>query len=953
MNRRRTILVGVWLAPALLFLSSGCIAPGTANRPGRADPLTVWAVGESTEITSETEPVSENEIYSASQRRISIVAAINETVGVQLALRSELPAAGPLNLSITDLTGSGRVLVADEITRLFRVHHRRVTRFSSWYPEHTGRSAIPRDFPDVLVPWDAPRGGGPLRPEPKRNEIIWIDLHVPAGTQPGLYAGRLELNSTTAREPAFACDLQLRVLPVAIPGERALPTLCKVDPRDLLATHLQWAPQPAAETRILANAATHAAARRLVDNTMRLFHEHRTTPMLWANFPKFQPVGEREVAIDWDNYDALASPWLSGDAFDDRVGLKTWIMPASLAHPGATANGGFSSARYARLLASYLEQCEQHFAQREWVDRAVLRILPPEDLTEESIRQIRRLAGIVHQSESSVPLIAHVPPRSLAALGWHGAPTIDLPETDIWCPPARWLEPAAAAQEQALGRRVWMRPDHPPYSGSLAVAAPATDARVLPWIAFRYRLDAVWIEDAALLARHHADSVTNGGEGLVYSGMEFGLMDCPVPSIRLKRLRRGLLDYELLRLLAQRGSPLLATRAVQQLVRHALTDACTDNLLSTRAAGWPRRGRTFDLARRAILAELAESLPAKQPGHEPDQVIDWGNVLGEVARVDVEIAGVRLASRADDLVASVFATISSRADRALTGRWRFPAPPIGWQPLATESIQVPARGTVRASLDLKLAGLTYNSNGIYPFQLALETDQTGLHATQGRLAVASCPLVERAPRVDGDLSDWLLASSNAIGDFRLVRGEGQARSGPGERVPARSTQAFFCMDNQRVYVAIRCELRGDERPVWRADNRVTLDGAIPWGQDLVEVVVDPFNTPQGSAQNIYCLQIKPSGLLIARHGCLTDPPMNESTAWQSGAEVAVATVRDAWVVEVSIPLAALGETSQTSHIWGCNVTRLDSRRGEYSSWSGAHGHTYAPQRLGNLVLLRP
>ena len=938
------------LSAGLLLLVTGCVAPGTTRRPNQPRPLTVWAVGESTDLARDSEPEFETEIYSASQDRINLVAAINETVGFQLALRSELPASDTLDLSIADLNGSAGNLTSRENVRVFRVHDREVARFASWYPEHTGRSATPRNFADVLVPWDAPRGGGPLRMETNRTEIVWVDVQIPPGTPPGIYNGRIEIKAANQQEPAFTCALQLRVVPVVIPGARGLPLLCKVDPRDLLVAHLNWTPQSAAETRFLKNAPTHQAARRLIASTMRLFHEHRTTPMLWANFPKYQPVGERDVTIDWEDYDALAGPWLSGDAFADGVGLNTWPAPVSLEHPNAANNGGFGSARYARLLAAYLGQCDRHFAECGWLPRAVLDVLPPAPLSALSIAQIRRMQGIVYQSESAIPLIAHAPPRTLAALGWYGAPEIDLPETSIWCPPGRWLEPSSVAREQAFGRQVWLMPDYPPYSGSLAVAAPATDARVLPWIAFRYNLDALWVERAATLSRGANAAGLEGDVGLVYSGTDYGLIDEPVPSIRLKRLRRGLLDYELLRLLAQRGRPLLATRAAEQIVRYALTDACTDNLLSTRPAGWPREGRAFDLARRAILAELAGS--TADAGNVAEPIVDWGNVLGEAAQVDVDITGVRLKSQSGEFVASVFATMSSRADIDLRGRWRFPAPPVGWEPLAAAPIQVPARGVIRTALELKLASLTYNLNGIYPFQLALETDQAGAFTADGRLAVAACPLVEQPPRVDGDLSDWLLASNNAIGDFRLVRGDGQPTR-PGGRVPTRGTQAFFCMDGENVYIAVRCELGRGELPLWRADNRVELDGAIPWGQDLIEIVIDPFNTPQGSAENCHCLQIKPSGLLLARRGCLTDPPMNPSEPWQSDAAVAVKTSANAWVVEVSIPLASLGEAAQTSYIWGCNVTRLDARRGEYSSWSGARGHAYAPQRLGNLVLLRP
>ena len=128
------------------------------------------------------------------------------------------------------------------------------------------------------------------------------------------------------------------------------------------------------------------------------------------------------------------------------------------------------------------------------------------------------------------------------------------------------------------------------------------------------------------------------------------------------------------------------------------------------------------------------------------------------------------------------------------------------------------------------------------------------------------------------------------------------------------------MMSDLCYVAIRCDLNHEEQPLWQADNTVPLDGAIPWGQDVVEILLDPHNTHQGTGDDIYCLQIKPSGLLVARQGCLTDPPMNHSELWQSGTHVAVSLQPEAWIVEVAVPLASLGRAafSWRSRSTGCS-----------------------------------
>jgi hypothetical protein len=161
------------------------------------------------------------------------------------------------------------------------------------------------------------------------------------------------------------------------------------------------------------------------------------------------------------------------------------------------------------------------------------------------------------------------------------------------------------------------------------------------------------------------------------------------------------------------------------------------------------------------------------------------------------------------------------------------------------------------------------------------------------------------------------------------------------------------MDGQSLYFAAQCARPAGEEALWTASNRVPIDGGTPWGEDLIELLLAPSNQAAASAAGIYCLQIKPSGLLVARRGPLTDPPMCESQPWEAEARVAVHQGREEWTVELAIPLQALGREAAGQRVWGMNVTRLDARRGEYSSWSGASGYAYATQLLGSLVLLRP
>ena len=947
--QKRVLLIG--LALLGLLGSSGCFTPIKQS-------LQVWIVDERQQLAVNTPPISENAIFSTSQREIRLTAAINETIAFQLGLHTDTPPDGPFTIELSNLSGAGGTLKAGSVASLYHVHSVPVERFRSWYPQHTGQTTISSSRPDILVPWEAPRGGGPVQLEGSGNKIVWVDLRIPPTTDPGLYTGQLTITNLVRRTVPLVYGIRLRVLPVALPSTPALPAICRLDPSDLLTAHLHWPREVAEQTRLLPGTPHHRAALDLVGATVRLFHEHLTNPVLWASFPEYRLVGEREIEVDWEPYDRLVSGWLDGEAFPDQVGLSAWPVPVSINHPSAQLEGDLTSPHYARVLAAYLAECQRHFAERGWLKHAFVRLLPPEKLTTANVKRVEQVAGILRQSETTLPLIAHLPARSLRGLGWRNAPAIDLSDVRIWAPRAMWFEPDAMRQARTLGQQTWLMPDYPPYSSTLSSAGLPTDAQALPWLAYRYDVEALWIEHAAEFGQvtdNWPVERSAATDCLIHPGTPFGLPNRPVPSIRLKRLRRGLQDHTLLSLLKQRGKKLLAQSLAQQVVRWGCTEAGLDNLLCTKQTGWPRDARILTLARELVLDELVnEILPlAEDSSQQISRMAEWAMLMNQATRVRVAVAGIRLHSADEKLRAEIYCSALNYTNRALSGRWLLPNPPLDWESPAQLAMTLPPDTYRLGQLDLNLNTLAYNTEGAYPFELQFDTTTLGAFVVPARLAVAVCPSVDNPPTVDADLSDWPIASNNIASDFLLVRGrQALDPSLPSER-PALPTQAFFSMDHEHLYIAIRCRLNKNEPAVWRADNLMPVDGSVPWGQDVVEILIDPRPTAAGTSSDIYCLQIKPNAVLITRQGCLTEPPIGRSVVWQSGATVAVQAQPEVWVVELALPLASLGRGAFDNRIWGFNITRLDSRRGEYSSWSGARGHCYSPQSLGNLILLRP
>lgn len=946
---RNAFLIPAFACAVCALALSGCqsgdrVGPALVSGQGG---VTVWIAGGDALLDAASAPQAENDVFSAGSNRARLRAVANDVVALQLGLRG----SGAVDVRVSDLAGAaGGTLSAAENVARFHVLTTRVDQFASWYPWHTGRSPVPLDVSDVLVPWHAPRGGGPARLSGDATHVVWIDIRIPPGVAAGAYRGRIELARPNSTGALRTIDLEIDVANIEIPDRRTLPVLARFDPRDLLAAHLNWPRTAAEETRLLPDVAVHAPAIALVRATMELLHEHRLTPALWASFPKFRPSDPTTVDVDWAAYDALVGPWLDGTGFADQTPLAAFPLPISDDYPSAALNGGAGSPRYERLLRAYLAACEQHFAEKQWSARAFIRLTPPRALSHEALERASWLAGIARDA-GPVPLIEHLPARSLRSLGWTDAPPGDAPAIDILAPRAMWFEPAALSG-RAGGRGAWFMPDEPPYAPSLRPEAPPTDAYLLPWQAYRYNAGGIWIEhaaDDAGAAPTRGRRSTSGA--LVRSGEEFGL-DHAVPTLRLKRLRRGLLDYELIRLLEARGKPLLARRTSEQLVRWAFSDAAAEALVSPRESGWTRDSAACALARNLVLDELAGG------ADQARNLADWGRLMSESSRIGARVRGIRLRPGPPEVQARAAVVVSNATDQPITGQWRLAAAPEAIRLRDGASVNASPGARASGMVALAAGGVAYSADGLVPLTLRFDAGAGGQIDVPARLAVATCPPAVGRTLIDGNDEDWLVAPGNSAGDFRLVRGDGNGPRagvlGAGvDALPAARTRAHFWFDDQNLYVGIAAGLVSGQRLHYRADNSIPLDGAIPWGQDLVEIILDAASPPAATAAELFVLQIKPNGFVVGRRGALTDPPLAASTPWESGAKVAVSTRGDAWIVEAAIPLASLGPAAARAPIWGINVTRLDAARGEYSSWSGARGHAYAPETLGNLILLRP
>jgi len=170
--------------------------------------------------------------------------------------------------------------------------------------------------------------------------------------------------------------------------------------------------------------------------------------------------------------------------------------------------------------------------------------------------------------------------------------------------------PAAKQQRSARGELFFTYNGRPPEAGSMILDTDGVALRTWGWIAERYGIE-LWYAWEGL---YFTDRYNKGGPTDVMrdpvtfdersrGGSDFGNSDGllvypgPLPSLRLKALRRGLQDRLLIRQLASCGGAAQARAIVERAVPRALGEAGT-------TPSWSLEEPTWERARRELLDRI-------------------------------------------------------------------------------------------------------------------------------------------------------------------------------------------------------------------------------------------------------------------------------------------------------------------------------------------------------------
>ena len=862
------------------------------------------------------------------------------------------PGQGPAaNLRFVpgDLTGPGGAKIDAAGISAFRMMPVKVTQYPPWYLRLVNVIPEPVNFYDALIPLSAPGKGSLAIPAGERL-ALWVDIAVGRTVPAGEYKGRVRLTADGRADATL--NLSIKVYDFVLPDERPLAAVGAFDYPTLFGKFIQRDGKPFVPEAMDRNNPLVMKGLVLMRQLMVLAHQHRLDLFDRSIHPVIKRDMAGKVLLDWEDYDAIVLPYLDGSAFEDHIGCGAWPMPLGDAWPDPRNYGGPDSADYSATILAVAADCRQHLG-KNLPYASQLFVWPYRGpIEQEAYTRDMKLSRTIRMADQFTPILSQLPPNPPALTGWNVSDEFRR-LTDIVAPPAQWLDVSKAASSRRDGQRLagaWLSPGTPPYLPSLGVIATPADVRSIPWFAMKYNCAGLFLPEVLHWKGDVFATTAEAQTRLFYPGSEVGV-DAVLPSVRLKRLRRGLQDLAYLWLLRQHERPAVATAIANSLVRYAGLEAAGDNYLDPRLGGWVHDGNAYESARRLMAEEIQVLVHPREMSNQAllAQRLAWQQFeqSTHIVRVRADTLARAARRRRQPLPRDRDAGVVQRARprRGRDGQIRGPS-----RGLADEgSAGPPGAAGLQRQANRRTVGRgqlrAHERSG--QAAAALEPDRrpgAPPNADGGR-AVPAGRKRARGPVIDGKLDDWPMREGNTAGDFKLIgaRGEGD------KPFARRGTLAFVTHDRDNLYIAFRCEEPQLNKLTAFSSNIIHYEQLMACGEDLVEVVLEPGCAGQGAGGPVsHRDQGQRRAADRARRSRRS--AFGAQRPWPVAASVAVAKQDKLWVVEMAIPLSAFGPAGKES-FWGVNFTRFATQGSEASSWSEAGRYFYDPRNLGTMYMV--
>ena len=856
----------------------------------------------------------------------------NEWVSVVLRVRA--PAAGrAASLTLPNWIAKGTRLRATA-TKVYQVLPMPLDVNRAGYVRQTGLSVTAESLPRALLPVTARDGAidlaalrDPARPADASatavdtDVLLWLDVRVGIDAAPGEYTGAFQYVVPPPAEDAkagptnqAALKTSLTVADFVLPDDRHLTMAADVSWDRL---RRLWPDRfEAARPRLLNRTDPNTkSAVATLDALMNIAQQNRVQ----IHVPRLQPVVKwkpgPQAVIDWDDYDSLVGPWLSGEQFPDKVPLGFWALPRI----------DFLANVQPLAQEQYYVAAASHFDQRDW-----LRVSPV-ILTKQTPGRANVTERLVLSAEASRVLNAHPRVRVLlplepaeVQLANNENPNLIAPTTTgrLHCvAPGLISNSALGVWPAELDKpKSFLRTDLAgliPYTGA---GGDESDVRVWSWVAFLRKANVIqW--DGCLPNENDPAKPADPNELVwFYPGSWFGVEE-PVQTVQLKWLRQAQQDFEYLYLANQRGSLLDVLPMARVLAKPVeiqpgqSPEAVYGMLIGTaNAKAWDdikpllvrtlqARGPGITTDANALNALGQEQLHWIEPLESPvilSRRTEWSVGAPPAGQpgpwVNVKL-GFDLYNASDTTPEHNELSYS----RAAAG-WIVPPAPV---PIPRLSMFQVARQNLSARIN---PNETANARH-QPVRIEYKSGQRG-QATPLDVVVPVARSVRRGNLlINGSLDDW--SDDDALQLGPLVRMMNRpAVQAHALQYAATASKLYSGWGDDDFYFAFNVTGLSEAKPVLASRNFVEYQDGRAWGEDVCQAVLQAVYD-DGSAGPQLHIAVKPGGNVWVEK---RDRPGRPWEPFQAGVRYAATNDKTVWRGEMAIPWGTLIDPAKTEEL---------------------------------------
>jgi len=535
----------------------------------------VWAVGDGVRVNPVTgalfearrdihkdyparDPRSANQIWSPQTRTVSLRSARNEFVAFQVIVESDSPLK-KVDARVSSLKGPAGAVIDKPHVALFKEWYVNVRRVTTGYE---GTSLGTGWYPDALMPERRVElfPGFPFSiPDVynnipgQKNQGLWIDVYVPydrRAAPPGRYSGEVAVSWEGGGQTV---QVALDVWDFALPQESHLPgdiwngSMRSMPPGEELAYY-------------------------------QLARQHRFTPLIYAYRPGLSIKGST-VALDWTEFDRRLNPYLDGSAFTTQRGYWGPGYGLPLSHIMLPMNNEKRGNKATAWPMAVPDQGRTPEFEAVWKETGrQIREHLDRDPRWSKVMKVAFLDGLDESyDEAAYEKMLYYGKLLHDGLGrgWfkyrtdggYSRPVMERlsKEVELWiCHTVDFnIDDVQYFRTKGVdtwfyGPMIYEKKENSGCGSNTFLDLDLLVNRGIGWVGWKYQTGWVeWEFDWNAFASWYeaenfkeADGRSYNGSGqLIYRGAVMDY-DCPIPSIRLKAMRRGLQDYEYFWLLA-------------------------------------------------------------------------------------------------------------------------------------------------------------------------------------------------------------------------------------------------------------------------------------------------------------------------------------------------------------------------------------------------------------------